>query len=220
MTDYDENENDITREEQAETNQQMSEEEQKIADKVREKGISKEDAEKERAKEKVEEKTGVNADELAGVARDALMMKDGIERPDADMIQKGVENVNDGHVREMLEHMKDGKVAEDIVKAGLGSEHASTGSGGLEEGAKTVLEKGLEYSDNSKMGEMLAKSCNGGKGIPGYGSLEQEAEQVEQAGKEALADAPQLPGRDMDLDDKQRQDMPSYILAQQKKQGR
>ena len=167
MTDYDENENDITQEEQAETNQQMSEEEQKIADKVREKGISKEDAEKERAKEKVEEKTGVNADELAGVARDALMMKDGIERPDADMIQKGVENVNDGHVR-----------------------------------------------------EMLAKSCNGGKGIPGYGSLEQETEQMKQAGKEALADAPQLPGRDMDLDDKQRQDMPSYILAQQKKQGR
>lgn len=155
---------------------------------MREKGISKEDAEKERAKEEVEEKTGVNADELAGVARDALMMKDGIERPDADMIQKGVENVNDGHVREMLEHMKDGKVAEDIVKAGLGSEHASTGIGG--------------------------------KGIPGYGSLEQETEQMKQAGKEALADAPQLPGRDMDLDDKQRQDMPSYILAQQKKQGR
>lgn len=198
MANYEDNENDIRKEEQAETNQQMNEEEKKTAHIMNEKGMSKEEAEKESAKEKVEEKTGVNADELAGISQDVLMMKDGLERPDLDSIQKGINDLTGGKVRDVLNHLQDSKVADDIVKAGLGSNHASTGSMMLTEGAKTVLETGLEYSKGSKLGEMLADACDYGKGIKNQN--EDNNEKAEQKNKQS--------------------DIPSYILNQYKNQRR
>ncbi len=138
-------------------------------------GKSKEELEKEEAKEKVEEKTGVNAEELAEVSREVLKTRDNMGRGDGEEAQRGIENVYPGRIAEVAEKMQDHEVAENIVKAGLGSEHTSTGSTGLEDGVSSVLEAGRQYSAGSKMGDILEQASNGGRGL--NAGQEKETEQ-------------------------------------------
>ncbi len=138
--------------------------EQKVADRVSSKGMSKEDAEKEVAKEAVEEKTGYSADALAEVGKSALRIKDVFERPDSKEVFFEMDRTEGASIGDMLEKMADGKVAEDIVKSGLGSEHLATGKGGLEEGAKAALDKIADPSAQG-MRQLLADAAYYGKGM-------------------------------------------------------
>lgn len=143
----------------------MSEREQKVAERSAEKKISKEDAEKEVARESVKEKTGYDANALAEVGRSTLNTKDALERPDLKEASKEMERIQGNAVGDMLEKMTDGKVAEDVVKAGLGSAHLSTGKSGLEQGARTVLEKMNEFGSASDMRQLLADAALYGNGM-------------------------------------------------------
>lgn len=114
---------------------------------------------KEVARESVKEKTGYDAMALADVGKATLHTKDAFERPDLKEATAEMDRIKGNAVGDMLEKMTDGKVAEDVVKSGLGSEHLSTGKSGLEQGARTVLEKMNEFGSASSMEQLLADAA-------------------------------------------------------------
>lgn len=144
---------------------EMNEEKQRVSEKAAEKRISRDDAEKEVAKEKVQEKTGYSAEALAGVGHHIMKASDGFEKPNTKQAAEGMQHLQGSAVEGLLDKMANGQVAEDIVKAGLGSEFLSTGKAGLEQGARTVLEKSKVFGEGSKMQEMLAQASMYGTGI-------------------------------------------------------
>ena len=115
------------------------------------------DALKRQVKEDVKSETGYSAEALAAAAQDALKIKDGIEKGDAQKTAAGLTGSGHSVMHDMLEKACDKRVAENIVRAGLGSEHLSTGVGGLEESAqkaKKVIET-TEKSPSSKAEDAL-----------------------------------------------------------------
>ncbi len=177
----------------------MTEREQKVADRVEEKKISKEDAEKEVAKESVQEKTGYNVETLAEVGKNVLQTKDTLERPDLKETTLRMGRFQENTVGTLLEKMTDGQVAEDIVKSGLGSEHLSTGKGGLETGSRTVLEKMSELGGASGIEKLLAEASLYGRGM----SLDDVKHLTPEALKEKVSalkvEAPKIPEKGMAL---------------------
>ena len=174
----------------------MTEREQKVADRVEEKKISKEDAEKEVARESVKEQTGYDANALAEVGKSTLNTKDALERPDLKEASSEMERIKGNSVNDMLEKMTDGKVAEDVVKAGLGSEHLSTGKSGLEQGARTVLEKMNEFGSASDMRQLLADAALYGKGMSIEDAKNMTPEVLREKVNALKENAPKTPTRD------------------------
>ncbi|MBQ7413800.1 MAG: hypothetical protein IJV07_06010 [Alphaproteobacteria bacterium] len=143
----------------------LSDEEKKVAKKASEKKISKDDAKKEVAREEVKSQTGYSAESLAEVGRTVLKTQDSFSKPDSAQTADNMKKVKGNAVEGMLEKMVDPKVAKKIVQAGLGSEFASTGESGLEQGARTVLEKQREFGGSEGLSGLLAKMVLFGKGM-------------------------------------------------------
>jgi len=142
----------------------LSEEEKKVADRAADKKISKEDAKKEVAREEVKSQTGYSAESMAEVGKTVLHANDSLGK-ESGKAANDLGQVKGNAVEGMLEKMTDSKVAKKIVQAGLGSEFMSTGEGGLEQGARTVLEKSKQLGEAAGMEAMLAEAAIYGKGM-------------------------------------------------------
>ena len=142
----------------------LSEEEKKVADRAIDKKISKEDAKKEVAREEVKSRTGHSAEAMAEVGRTVLHANDSLGK-ESGKAANDLGQVKGNAVEGMLEKMTDSKVAKKIVQSGLGSEFMSTGEGGLEQGARTVLEKSKQLGEAAGMEAMLAEAVIYGKGM-------------------------------------------------------
>ena len=142
-------------------------EEERMVERVAAKDkVGKEEAKKKVARETVKKETGYDADALARVGRDALDAKDSMEKP-AELSQttEALNRVRGEHIRDMMVKIQDSKVAENVVKAGLGAMHTSTGAGGLNQGARAVLEKGEEVGGGAGMEDLLKQAVLYGHGM-------------------------------------------------------
>jgi hypothetical protein len=145
---------------------------EKTAKVMVEKGSTKKDAEKEVAKEEVKSQTGVSIDELSGVARKVMNMSDGLDGG-RDLLKDSENSLQSSGVKNLVEKMQNSEVAQNVVKAGLGSEHLATGSKGLEDATKKVLDKGVDNKGVSQdrqnsggLKDRLAKAAYMGMGMP------------------------------------------------------
>ena len=153
------------------TLQKNSQVDEKTAKVMVTKGASKKEAQKEVAKDEVKSQTGVSIDELSGVARKVMNVSDGLDGR-KDLLRDKTNSLQSGGVKNLVEKMQNSEVAQNVIKAGLGSEHLATGSKGLEDASRKVLERGtdkdLSHSEKSgeKNIERLAKAAYMGKGMP------------------------------------------------------
>jgi len=144
----------------------LSEEEKEVAKTAAKDKSSKEEAKKKVAKKVVKKETGYDAETLAQVGRNALDAKDTMEKPtEVGQTTEALNRVRGEGVKDMLGKIKDTRIAENVVKAGLGAMHASTTAGGLNEGAKTVLEKGEEVGGGAGMEDLLKQAVLYGNGM-------------------------------------------------------
>ena len=128
--------------------------------------VSKEEAKKKVAKETVKKETGYNAEALARVGIDALNAKDAMEKPsEVGETTKDLQRLRGEAVQDMLGRIQDNKVAENVIKSGLSSMHLSTGKGGLQQGARTVLEKEREIGGGAGMEDLLKEAVLYGNGL-------------------------------------------------------
>lgn len=145
---------------------------EKTAKVMVEKGTTKKDAEKEVAKEEIKSQTGVSIDELSDVARKVMNRSDGLDGR-KDLLKDSENPLQSSGIKNLVEKMQNSDVAQNVVKAGLGSEHLATGSKGLEEASKKVLDKGADNKNSAQDGQSkgglkdrLAKAAYMGKGMP------------------------------------------------------
>ena len=143
-----------------------TEEEHQVSKKVAEKKISKSDAKKEVAKENVKKKTGYDVETLAHVAKEVLETGDAYAKGPVGEAMDSMVRIKGNAVDDMLTKMAgDKEVAQNILKAGLGSNFLSTGELGIQHGAKTVLEEKREAGDAAGMQKMLCTAVKWGKGM-------------------------------------------------------
>ena len=142
-------------------------EEEKMVERVAAKDkVGKEEAQKKVARKTVKKETGYDADALAQVGKDALDAKDSMEKPaELGQTTEALNRVRGEQVRDMMGKIQDTKVAENVVKSGLGAMHASTSAGGLNQGARTVLEKGEEVGGGAGMEDLLKQAVLYGNGL-------------------------------------------------------
>ena len=142
-------------------------EEERMVERVAAKDkVSKEAAQQKVARKTVKKETGYDADALAQVGKDALDAKDSMEKPaELGQTTDALNRVRGEHVRDMMVKIQDNKVAENVVKAGLGAMHTSTSAGGLNQGARTVLEKGEEVGGGAGMEDLLKQAVLYGNGL-------------------------------------------------------
>ena len=144
-----------------------STEEERMVERVAAKDkVGKEEAKKKVAREAVKKETGYDADALAQVGKDALDAKDAMEKPaELGQTTDALNRVRGEQVRDMMGKIQDTKVAENVVKSGLGAMHMSTSAGGLNQGARTVLEKGEEVGGGAGMEDLLKQAVLYGNGL-------------------------------------------------------
>jgi len=144
----------------------LSEEEKQVEKKAAEEKLSKEDAKKEVARETVKKETGYDADTLARIGKEALDAKDAMEKPaEIGHTSEVLQQMHGEAVKDMLGKIKDKKVAENVVKSGLGSMHASTGASGLNQGARAVLENEAHVGGSAGMEDLLRQAVLYGNGM-------------------------------------------------------
>lgn len=147
-------------------NKALSDEEKQIEQTAAKEKISREEAKKKVARAAVKKETGYDADTLARVGKEALDTKDAMEKPaEVGHTTEALQRMHGEAVKDMLGKIEDKKMAENVVNSGLGAMHASTGAGGLSQGARTVLENEAEIGGGAGMEELLRQAVLYGNGM-------------------------------------------------------
>jgi len=174
----------------------QTEEENLIAGKMKSKKITKEDAEKEVARETVKKKTGYDVEALADVAREVLETGDVYANGPVGKAVDSMAKMKGNAVNDMLEKMaSDDEVAKGIIKSGMGSKFLNVGKDGLRRGAKTVLREHRETGGAAGMEKMLCEAVNYGQGMSmdEIRALKISPKTLKKNVKELEVEAPKIP---------------------------
>ncbi len=167
---------------------------EKITKLQKEKGISKENAQKQIAQKSIEDITGKSATQAANEAREILEVYDAIMTQDPHKITKEKRDTNLKTVKDFQEKLaKHHNLSDDLVHAGLGSEQLSVTAGKLEDRIDEVAHEMEIHGENSAQSEF--QDTNDSK------NENQKAKNSEQESLYSPPNIPQMPNLTNTIED-------------------